>query len=101
MKKYIAYTKEKGKIESNNSYDFKGLTYHRLDGLAYQSFYSNDKLHIKSYWVNNIRHRLDGPAYQSFKANGQLRYEEYCINGKTYTKSEYTKEIFKMKLALI
>ena len=73
MKTFIVYTKEKGKIETDNSDDFIGLTYHRLDG----------------------------PAYQRFYTNGQLAYVSYLVNGKYYTKSEYDAEIFKMKLALL
>ena len=72
MKEYIVYTKEKGKIETDNWTDFLGLT----------------------------RHRLDGPAYQNF-FDGQLRYKSYYINGKIYTKQAHTIEIFKMKLSLI
>ena len=73
MTKYIVYTKEKGKIETDNYDVFFRLT----------------------------RHRLDGPAYQTFHVNRELQYEAYYINGEEYTKSDYDAEIFKMKLSLL
>ena len=73
MGKIIVYTKEKGKIETDNGADFIGLTWHRLDV----------------------------PAYQKFNRNGQVAYEVYYINGVGYTKFGYDTEIFKMKLALL
>ena len=73
MKNYIVYTKEKGKIETDNWADFLGLTVHRLDG----------------------------PAYQAFYDNGQLEYESYYINNKYYTTSAYDVYMFNKKMELI
>jgi len=73
MKKYIIYTKEKGKIETDNLYDVGGLTLHREDGPAIQRFHTDGKLYTKAYY----------------------------INGELYTKSNYDAEVFKMKLALL
>ena len=101
MTKYIVYTKEKGKIETNNYNEFDGLTLHGENGPAIQGFYYSGKLANEVYYLNNKRHRLDGPAFQSFYNNGKLEYESYYINGKYYTKTEYDAEIFKMKLALL
>ena len=128
-KKYIIYTKEKGKIETDNCDDFKDLTRHKVDGPAIQRFYDNGQLlraqyyingkrhredgpasqHFYtggqladvSYWLNGKMHRLDGPAHQGFYDDGQIEYEEYYINDRYYTKSEYAAEIFKMKLSLL
>ena len=101
MKTFIAYTKEKGKIETDNSDDFNGLTWHRLDGPAFQRFYDNGPIWVETYYINGKKHREDGPAVQGFYDNGQLFHEAYFINDKEYTKSEYETEIFKMKLALL
>ena len=129
MSKYIIYTKEKGKIETDNWCNIGGLTYHREDGPAYQRFNSNGQLDFIEYYINGKRHRLDGPAYKEFHDNGQLFHEEYYINGKLhrldgpalqrfydngqlnaetyyingkyYSKADYEVEIFKMKLALL
>jgi len=73
MKTFIVYTKEKGKIETDNWDDLRGLTLHREDG----------------------------PAYQGFYDNGQLFHEAYYINGELYTKSNYDAEVFKMKFPLL
>ena len=128
-KKYIIYTKEKGKIETDNCDDFKDLTRHKVDGPAiqrfydngqllraqyyingkrhredgpaHQRFYANAQLYFESYWLNGKMHRLDGPAYQGFYDDGQIEDEEYYINGIYYSKSEYETELFKMKLALL
>ena len=73
MTRYVVYTKEKGKIETDKGDDFNVLTWHREDGPAYQVFYDNRQIHYTSYY----------------------------INGKCYNKSDYDAEIFKMKLALL
>ena len=101
MKQIIVYTKEKGKIETDNGCNIGGLTLHNEDGPAYQRFNSNGQLDFIEYYKNGKRHRLDGPAHQRFYPGGQLGYEEYYINSTFYTKTEYAVEIFKMKLALL
>ena len=129
MKKYIVYTKEKGKIETDNWRDFECLTWHiedgpayqefhdngqlfheeyyingklhRLDGPAYQRFYDTGQLYYESYYINGKMHRLDGPAFKEFYDNDKLNHAKYYINGKCYNKSDYDAEIFKMKLALL
>ena len=73
MEKYIVYTKENGKFETD--------TYNDIDGLTL--------------------HRLDGPAVYVFHADGELYTKAYYLNGEYYTKTEYDAEIFKMKLALL
>ena len=101
MTKYIVYTKEKGKIETDNWRDFECLTRHRVDGSAMQRFHDNGQLTYKAYFINDKLHRLDGPAYQTFHDNGELNHKSYYINGIYYSKFEYDVEIFKMKLALL
>jgi len=101
MGKIIVYTKEKGKIETDNGADFIGLTWHRLDGPAYQKFNRNGQVAYEVYYINDKQHRLGGPSFQSFSETGKLNYRVYYINGKHYTKTEYDVEIFKMKLALL
>ena len=101
MNKHIVYTKEKGKIETDNLGDVKYLIWHRLDGPAYQEFHDNGKLAVEVYYINDKQHRLGGPSFQSFSETGKLNYRVYYINGKHYTKTEYDAEIFKMKLALL
>ena len=44
MPKFIIYTKEKGKIETDKGYDFNSLTWHRLDGPAFIEFYDDGQL---------------------------------------------------------
>jgi len=101
MQRYIVYTKETGKIETDNWSNIGELPFHREGGPAMQEFYDDGQLRYDVYFINNKRHRLDGPAFQSFYNNGKLEYESYYINGKYYTKTEYDAEIFKMKLALL
>ena len=101
MKKYIVYTKEKGKIETTNYCDFNTLTLHREDGPAIREFYDNNELDYKAYYKNGKRHRINGPAIIVFSNDGRLCYNAYYINGKDYTKAEYDIKIFKMKLALL
>jgi len=100
MIRYIVYTKEKGKIETDNWWDFIDLTWHREDGPALQEFYSG-QLAIVKYYINGKRHRLDGPAYKDFFYDGKPSSETYYINDVWYTKSDYEAEIFKMNLSLL
>ena len=53
MTRYVVYTKEKGKIKTDNYDGFIGLTLHRLDGPAYQVFYDNRQIQYTSYYINN------------------------------------------------
>ena len=129
MKKYIVYTKENGKIETDNWDDVGGLTLHRengpaiqgfyysgklaneayylnskrhrLDGTAYQEFYPGGQLDYEEYYINGKRHRIDGPAYQRFYDTGQLYYESYYINGRFYIKSDYAVYMFNKKMQLL
>ena len=101
MSKYIVYTKEKGKIETNKRDDFEYLTWHIEDGPAFQIFHDNRQLFHEEYYINGKRHRIDGPAYQRFYDTGQLYYESYYINGRFYIKSDYAVYMFNKKMQLL
>jgi len=126
MKRYKAYTKESGIIETNDYDDISDLTYHREDGpayirynhngkVAYEAYYIHGKRHrldgpayieydgncnvvVASYWINDKRNRLDGPAYISYDENGNAVNELYWINGIEYNKEQYDKELLKLKV---
>ena len=93
MSKYIVYTKEKGKIETDNYDDFKALTSHREDGPAIQKFHNNGKLEYVGYYINDKQHRLDGPAYQQFNDNGKLEYVGYYINDKEFSFKQWQAKV--------
>ena len=68
--------------------------YHREDGPAFISYDLNDKIIFESYWQNGNRHRLDGPAVIDYH---NPRCFEYWISGVKYSKTNYEKEIRKIK----
>jgi len=72
MKRYKAYTKEKGLVECDYIADIAELTWHRLDG----------------------------PAITRYDANGNVNivYDAYWINDIEYTKEDYYKELLKLKV---
>lgn len=56
---------------------------HRLDGPAYETFYSDGQISCRQYWVDGKLHRppADGPALESFNMKGLLTYQEYWVDG--------------------
>ena len=98
MKRFKAYTLEKGLIETNNFIDFDKLTLHRLDGPAFIKYLDNGNIEIEHYYINNIKHRLDGPASIYYDTHNNIVGSYYYINGVKHTKEEYNKELFRLKV---
>jgi len=98
MKRFKAYTLEKGLIETNDYSYVIDLTWHREDGPAYTRYYQNGNIAHESYWVIGRRHRLDGPAVISCDETGNIIDEVYYINDVWYNKDKYHKELLKLKV---
>jgi len=85
MNKYVVYTKELGKISTNNVEDFIFLTLHRTDGPAFIEY--NTDYGTKSFeewWVDRKKHRTDGPAVVSYDTNNQPLLQVYYKDDKVH-----------------
>jgi len=98
MKRYKAYTKEKGIVETDNYDDICDLTRHRTDGPAVIQYYDNGLVKYEEYWVNDKCHRLGGPAIIQYNEDCNIEYESYYIKGTIYTKEQYDKKLLKIKV---
>lgn len=54
---------------------------HRVDGPAKVTYYYNNNVSAKEYYINGKLHRDDGPARVTYNENGNMIYESYYIEG--------------------
>jgi antitoxin component YwqK of YwqJK toxin-antitoxin module len=54
--------------------------FHREDGPAYQSFYSNGNIKCEEWYINGKKHREDGPTIITYHENGNIEQQTYIIN---------------------
>jgi len=54
------------------------------DGPAFESFYTDGALSVRSFYVNGKRSRpsMNGPSFESFYNNGKISSREYRVDGQ-------------------
>ena len=68
--------------------------FHREDGPAYETYYSNGELQHSVWFLHGQIHREDGPAYEGFDLNGILIHREWWIEGNLHRENGPAQESF-------
>ncbi len=58
--------------------------FHREDGPAYETYYSNGELQHSVWFLHGQIHREDGPSIEVFREDGTCQVRRWHINGKRH-----------------